>query len=127
MMILGAILILWLVMRNRGKSQPVAIRTGDQYQRVQDSQGRWWYQDQNTGTWNIWNGKAWQPAPGAAPSIPAPQRSPATRPRGRGSCLFRLITGAVIGLIVVGSISLVAFNFFPDLQLEMGQGDDRSA
>ena len=59
----------------------------------------------------------------AAPSIRAPQRSLAARPRGRGSCLFSLITGAVIGLIAVGSISLVAFNFFPDLQLEMGQGD----
>ena len=40
-----------------------------------------------------------------------------------GSCLLSLFVGGIIGLIIVGGISLVAFKFFPGYQLEMGQGD----
>ena len=40
-----------------------------------------------------------------------------------GSCLFSLFFSGVIGLIVVGGISLVAFDFFPQYQISMGQGN----
>lgn len=40
-----------------------------------------------------------------------------------GSCLLSLFFGGAIGLIVVGGISLVAFDFFPQYQIKMGQGD----
>jgi len=37
---------------------------------VQDSQGCWWYQDPNNGSWSFWNGTAWQLAPpGSVPLI----------------------------------------------------------
>lgn len=121
---LGAVLILWLVLRNRGKPQPAAIHTGDQYQRVPDPQDRLLYQDQNNGRGNFLNGQASQPIPGTAPNIAAPQLVPAKKQRVWGwSCLLSLLISGVIGLIVVGGISLVAFNFFPGYMIEVGQGD----
>jgi pimeloyl-ACP methyl ester carboxylesterase len=126
---LGAILILWLVLRNRGKLQPAAIHAGDQYQRVQDPQGRSWYQDPNTGIWAIWNGTAWQPAPGTVPNIAMPISTPPSvsnvrdRKPGISSCLFTIVALVILGLLVVGGISLVAFNFFPGTQIQTGQGD----
>jgi hypothetical protein len=118
--------IIWLVRRNRNTSRPARVQAGaDQYNRVQDGQGRWWHQNQNTGQWNIWNGKAWQPAPGVIPSIPAPQRAPKTQPAGGrgGSCLLSLLIGAVIAGLVFGGISLVAFEFFPGTEITLGTGD----
>lgn len=40
-----------------------------------------------------------------------------------GSCLLSLFISGVIGLIVVGGISLVAFNFIPGYQIQLGQGN----
>lgn len=40
-----------------------------------------------------------------------------------GSCLLSLFISGLIGMVVVGGISLVAFEFFPGYQIEMGQGD----
>ncbi len=37
--------------------------------------------------------------------------------------MFTIIAAFVLGIIVVGGISLVAFNFFPQYQMQMGQGD----
>ena len=90
---------------------------------IQDDQGRSWYQDRNTGGWYLWNGQEWQLVPGAAPDIAAPQRAPANKQRSRWSLPLSLIVSVIIGLIVFGGISLVAFNFFPDYQLELGDGD----
>jgi pimeloyl-ACP methyl ester carboxylesterase len=120
---LGAIFILWLVLHNRGQPQPVAIYTGDQYQRAQVPQGQSWYQDPNTGGWSFWNGQAWQPIPGAPPIVYAPQQGFAKKQSGWGSCLFSLFISGGIGLIVGGGISLVVFNFFPSIQIELGPGD----
>ncbi len=114
---LGAILIFFLALRNRKKPAPTQQGT------IQDSQGRWWYQDINTGGWYIWNGQAWQPVSGAAPNIAAPQPGLAKKQRSGGACLLSLLISGMIGLIVVGGISLVAFNFFPNFQIEIGQGD----
>jgi|GEM_PF-812073 len=121
MMGVGAIFILWLVLRNRGKSQPAAVHAGDQYNPVQDAQGRWWYQDPNSGDWSLWNGTAWQPATTPQAPVTAPARVP--RQRSSGSCLFTLIAVFVLAAIIVGGISLVAFNFFPGYQIQIGQGD----
>ena len=120
---LGAIFILWLVMRNRGQPQPVAIYTGDQNQRAQVSQDHSWYQDPNTGGWSFWNGQAWQPIPGAPPPVYTPQQGFVKKQSGWGSCLFNLLISGGIGLIVGGGLSLVVFNFFPSIQIELGAGD----
>ncbi len=105
------------------------VRSGDAYNRIQDSQGRWWYQDPATGTWSIWNGQAWQPAPGAAPDVapPAPPavRRASARPgrQGSGSCLFTVVTLVVLGLLIVGGISLVALGVLPGQQIPVSQAD----
>ncbi len=89
---------------------------------VQDAQGRWWYQDPNSGGWSIWNGKTWQLAAQPAPNLAAPKRIPVKKQRG-GSCLFSLLIGGLIALVVIGGISLVAFQFLPGYQIQMGPGD----
>ena len=97
---------------------------------TQDSQGRWWYQDPNTGAWSIWNGTAWQradpghraaarPTPGVFTPPPAVVQS---KPRGGSSCLFTIIIFAVLALVVLGGITLVAFNFFPGTEIQPGTG-----
>jgi hypothetical protein len=88
---------------------------------TQDGQGRWWYQDPNTGDWSVWNGRSWQLATTPQPSVTAPARVP--KQRSSGSCLFTLIAVFVLAAIIVGGISLVAFNFFPGYQIQIGQGD----
>jgi pimeloyl-ACP methyl ester carboxylesterase len=124
-LVLIALIIIWAIRRNsRGTQTNAGSVGGNQYNRVQDSRGRWWYQDQSTGVWHIWNGKAWLPAPpGARPEVSAVKQARRKPIRGGGSCLFTIIASVLIVLVVVGGISLIAFNFFPDLQLEMGPGD----
>ena len=88
---------------------------------VQDKQGRWWYQDPNIGTWSLWDGNAWKPV--NAPRPPAPSSRPIKKKRGSGSCLFTFLVVFFLAVFVVGGISLVAFNFFPAYQVQLGQGD----
>ena len=105
------------------------FRSRDAHNRVQDSQGRWWYQDPASGTWSIWNGQAWQPAPSAAPDIPGQGAAAGRRPNGRpgqqasGSCLLTVVTLVVAGALIVGGLSLVAFDFFSGQQIPAGQGN----
>lgn len=125
MMGVGAIFILWLALRNRNRPAPVqrgGVQHGAAQQGMtQDSQGRWWYQDPNTGDWSVWNGRSWQLATTPQPSVTAPARVP--KQRSSGSCLFTLIAVFVLAAIIVGGISLVTFNFFPGYQIQIGQGD----
>ena len=115
--------------RRKSRLESTMAPARDQYQRVQDSQGRWWFQDPNAGTWSIWNGTAWQPAPGTAPNIVANRPEFAPPPyahRGKSgprSCLFTIVVLVILGLLIVGSISLVAFDFFPGTDIQTGQGD----
>jgi hypothetical protein len=122
-----------LLFSRRRKQQRAQIQPQPmgQAQTVQDQQGNWWYQDPNSGGWHFWNGQTWQPVPGATPpqvagpvaNVAAPQWVPAEKPRRWGSCLLSLAVSGVLGLIVVGGISLVALKFFPKYQLPMGAGD----
>lgn len=74
--------------------------------------------------WNFWNGQAWQATNGAPSGIlPTSRHLLSVKPRAKGSCLFRLIASVMIGLIVIGRISLVAFNFFLAYQVTIGRGD----
>ncbi|MFN2151541.1 MAG: hypothetical protein ACK2T5_08095, partial [Anaerolineales bacterium] len=107
---MGIIFALVWLLRKRGQPAP-------QPGAVQDAQGRWWQQDANTGAWFLWNGRAWQPVASAPPSQPLP------RQRGGSSCLIGLLLAGGIGVVVVGGLSLVAFNFFPGYQITPGMGD----
>ncbi|MFH2038675.1 MAG: hypothetical protein ABIJ65_04495 [Chloroflexota bacterium] len=120
---IGAVLIIWKMLRKRRKPQPLSIQSGDQDQPVQDSQGYWWYQNKNTGIWNFWNGKVWQPAPGTESNIFAPHKFSPKKPRSGGSCLLSLLIGAGMGLAVVGGISLIGLQFVPGYQIIPRQGD----
>jgi hypothetical protein len=131
LLLMGVLLVggIFLIARRRGRPESTMAPIRDQYHRVQDSQGRWWYQDPNTSTWSIWNGTAWQPAPGTAPNItvPKPPSAPPTYARGEkpgtSSCLFTIVSLVILGLLVVGGISLVAFDFCPGTHIQLGQGD----
>ncbi len=112
LMLGGAAIFLFRRRKHRGAPLPS--------QHVQDAQGRWWSQDQASGTWSVWNGQAWQPVPEAAP----PASPPPAKPRRKaGSCLLSLFTGGGVAALVAGGISLVALNFFPGTQISMGTGD----
>lgn len=89
----------------------------------QDEKGTWWYQDPASNGLSFWNGQTWQPYPGTSPQILAPTPPLIKKRRGWASCLFALIISGMIGLIVVGGISLVAFGFIPQYQISMGSGD----
>ena len=111
--------------RKRRQPQPQRSRqkfpTGGAQGTVQDKHGRWWYQNPQSGAWLLWSGNAWRPATRRLSAPLTPPRSP--RRKSSGSCMFTIIAAFVLGIIVVGGISLVAFNFFPQYQMQMGQGD----
>lgn len=90
---------------------------------VQDLQGNWWYQDPMTASWYIWNGQAWQWVPAAAPRVAPRHRVSTPKKRAPWSCLLTSFTGVLLVLIIVGGITLVAFNFFPAYHINPGQGD----
>jgi len=126
--ILIVIIFIWAVRRNRSKAQPAVIASGDgRNNEVQDVHGRWWYQDPGTRNWSIWNGNTWQPVNNSpvmserANVDPKPKRQKS----GRASCLFAVLVAFIFGAVVVVGISLVAFNFFPAIQLQAGTGDIR--
>lgn len=92
-------------------------RTAPQSNAVQDAQGRWWYRDTKTRAWHLWNGQAWQAVIGESPRNPRKNRR-------RGALfLFSLLIVIVIGVFVVGGISLVAFNYIPGKTITPGAGD----
>ncbi|MBU0513066.1 MAG: hypothetical protein KJ638_15375 [Chloroflexi bacterium] len=107
--------------RRKGRPQSAIAPARDQFQRVQDSQGRWWYQDPKSGAWSVWNGRSWQLATTPQPPVKSPPRAP--KQRSSGSCLFSLIAVFVLAALIVGGISLVAFNFLPGYQIQRGPGD----
>jgi len=85
---------------------------------VQDQQGSWWYQDPDTGGWQIWNGETWQVAqmePAFPPSPPS-QRF-AAEPKGKG-CLLSIIVVGIMSALVIGGFTLVAYRFFPTLTIQ---------
>lgn len=90
---------------------------------IVDLQGNWWYQESSTASWYIWNGKTWQKIPGAAPRIVPYTRAPRPKKNLPWSCLLTLFTGCLLGLIIVGGVTLVAFNFYPSYHIIPGQGD----
>jgi hypothetical protein len=96
---------------------------GGQSQAIQDQQGTWWYQDPQSGVWNFWNGRAWQPMPAVQNQASRPPSIPRSKNRSYGSCLLTLVVSGLIGAIILGGISLVAFNFFPPYAVTLGQGD----
>jgi hypothetical protein len=70
--VIGAVVV---YSRRRSKSRGRPVSSGDPYQRVEDVNGRWWYQDRSTGYWYTWNGQTWQPAPpGVQPNLPGRRR-----------------------------------------------------
>jgi len=92
-------------------------------QAVKDFQGNWWYQDPMTASWYIWNGKDWQKIPGAAPRIEPQQSESASKKNTPWSCLLTASAGGLIALIIVGGITLVAYQFFPVYHINPGKGD----
>ena len=115
--------IMLAVMFMARKRRPPAHRTGGQPTgTVQDKEGRWWYQDPESGEWSLWNGSSWQlTTDSPAAKKPAPR---AVKSRGGGSsCLFTFTAAFVLAAIVIGGISLTAFGFFPGHQIQWGQGD----
>ena len=87
---------------------------------VKDLKGNWWYQDPATASWYIWTGKNWKRIPGASPRIVPQRREPAPQKRLSGSCMLTLITSGLVAMIVVGAISLVAYNFIPPYHINLG-------
>ena len=85
---------------------------------VQDQQGSWWYQDPDTGRWQIWNGETWQvtqmePAFSSSPASPGY----AVKPKGKG-CLLSIIVVGIMSALVISGFTLVAFKFFPTLTIQ---------
>ena len=119
--------ITWLALRKPRQPAPAAVQSNPQdlSRPIQDAQGRWWYQDPRSGTWSIWNGEAWQPASGSGPVNLHNQRIVSTveEKRSDRSWLISLLVSGAIALIVFMGISLVAFDFFPSYQFEVGSGD----
>ena len=107
----------------RRRSTPQFQAPGAQPQAVQDQQGTWWYQDAQTGIWHFWNGRAWQPTAGAENRAARPPSVPPAKSPRYGSCLLTLVVSGLIAAVVVGGISLIAFNFFPPYTVTLGQGD----
>ena len=100
-------------------------RTGFEEQEgaVIDLQGNWWYQDPKTASWYIWNGKTWQRIPGAAPRIAPKKRATKSKKSLSWSCLLTFFTSILLGILVVGGFTLVAFNFYPAYHIIPGHGD----
>ena len=90
---------------------------------VKDLQGNWWYQDPMTASWYIWGGQDWLKIPGAAPRIAPHPSKPVSETRLRWSCLLTAISGSLIALIVIGGITIVAYQFIPGYHINPGQGD----
>ncbi len=109
LLVAGGGLFLW---RGKQTHRPGLIGQGA----VQDRQGNWWSQYPQTGAWYFWNGQTWQSAPGEAARAAPPRRS-------GSACLLAFLSSGLIALVVVGGVSLVAFNFFPAYQITRGQGD----
>jgi len=133
----GAGGLLWFALRKRSTPGPVqpqhVVRSqpgSGQQNMTQDAQGRWWYQDPRTGAWSIWNGNAWirssQVPPPAAPPhvrkapVPVPR---APKARGGSSCLFTVMITVILGVLVVGGITLVAFDILPVGEIQPGEGE----
>ncbi len=130
--------LLWFALRKKkpaaaslrnqqgGDRQPGAV----QKNMVQDTLGGWWYQDPGTGAWSSWNGTAWLrnthgPKLQSAPSIPqrsVPPQGTVKSNRGR-SCIFTMVTTILIGVLVLGGISLVAFNILHVGTIHPGDGE----
>jgi hypothetical protein len=123
----GFLLVVIYLLDRRRKNAPISGYPGyaGQEQALQDQGGNWWYQDPATAAWYIWNGQAWHLVPAAAPRIisshPAPRL--VSKPRRWGSCLLALLAAALVALVVVGGISLLAYNFFPAYHIDPGQGE----
>ena len=100
--------------RRLPERQPQAV---GQAGTVQDQQGNWWYQDPNTGRWHFWDGQTWQVAQ-MGPAVPPSPTSQtfAARPEGKG-CLLSIIVVGIMSALVIGGVTLVAFNFFPNLTI----------
>jgi hypothetical protein len=71
-MVIGAVVV---YSRRKSRARVAPVPAGDPYQRVQDLNGRWWYQDRSTGYWYTWNGQTWRPAPpGVQPNLQGRRR-----------------------------------------------------
>jgi hypothetical protein len=90
---------------------------------AQDLQGNWWYQDPKTAFWYIWNGQDWLKMPGAAPRIAPHPSKPVSERRLPWSCLLTALSVSLIALIVLGGITIVAYQFIPGYHINPGQGD----
>ena len=92
---------------------------------VQDSQGKWWYQDPITGTWYFWDGQAWQLA-SITPQLSDSKTDPSyaySRKQTRKSHPLMVLLLVLLGFFVVGSISLAAFGYIPGYQIQVGRGE----
>ena len=100
----------------------------DQEGVVEDLQGNWWYQDVTTASWYMWIGQSWKKIPGAAPRIPPGQiirTSKLSKSKLRLSkpIMLTLLTAGIIALIVIGGVTLVAYNFFSAYHINAVQSD----
>jgi len=119
----GGFLIGGVFLISRRRRTPRFKSPGTQSQAIQDQQGTWWYQDSQSGVWNLWNGRAWQPMPVVQNRAARPPSVPWSKNRSYGSCLLTLVVSSLIGVIIFGGISLIAFNFFLPYAVPLGQGD----
>jgi len=95
------------------------FQTAGQAGTVQDQQGNWWYQDPDSGIWQIWNGQAWEIAQTGPviPPPPPPGQVSAAKPKRQG-CLLSIIVVGIMSALVIGGFTLVAFGFFPTLIIQ---------
>jgi len=132
----GAGLLLWFALRKSKGPAPIQAQPSGggqpgsrQQNMTQDNQGRWWYQDPTTGARSYWNGTKWVkssnvPPPGPPVLHQAPFQAPkAAKSRVGSSCLFTLVIAAVLGVVVIGGISLVAFDILPFGEIQPGEGN----
>jgi len=101
------------------QNSQLKFQTAGQAGTVQDQQGNWWYQDPDSGIWQIWNGQAWEIAQTGPviPPPPPPGQVSAAKPKRQG-CLLSIIVVGIMSALVIGGFTLVAFGFFPTLIIQ---------
>jgi len=89
---------------------------------TQDRNGNWWYKDNRTGHWHLWDGQAWQvfEAPRSSSPPPIPSRSIKKSLKG-GSCFLTLSISGLVAILIFSAISIVGLNFIPNQTISPAQ------
>jgi hypothetical protein len=108
--------------RQSGLQRPQQkFQTPGQAKPFQDEQGKWWYQELDTENWQFWDGQNWQAAQVGPENLPPPppiNQTISDKPKGKG-CLFSIVVVGMMSVFIIGGVTLIALNFFPNVTLPL--------